>query len=82
VTVASRTCPHCAEGNLITAELCARCGGLMDPPPPAPEPVYVAPPPPAPEPEPGRGLPLWAWVLGGLTLVLFMALVVSFFASR
>ncbi len=82
VTVASRPCPHCAEGNLITAEVCARCGGLMDPPP-EPEPVVVvAPPPPAPEPEPERGLPWWAWIVGGLTLLLFMALVVYFFASR
>lgn len=81
--VASTACPHCAEGNAITAVVCVRCGGLMNPPPPEPEPVVVAPPPPpAPEPEPERSLPLWVWLAGGVTLLLLMALVVYFFATR
>ncbi len=73
VTVGSLPCPHCAEGNLITAEICVRCGGLMDPP--EPEPVVVAAPPPAPEPEPAPRTPLWVWVLGGATLLVLIALV-------
>ena len=79
--VASAACPHCAEGNPITAVVCARCGGLMNPPPPEPEPVFVA-PLPAPEPEPELALPLWVWLAGGMTLLLAMALVVYFFANR
>ena len=80
--VASLACPHCSEGNPITAVTCARCGGLMNPPPPEPEPVVVAPPPPPPAPEPERTLPWWAWVAGALTLLMLMALVVYFFATR
>lgn len=80
--VASVACPHCAEGNAIAAVVCVRCGGLMNPPPPEPEPVVVAPPPPPPAPEPETTLPLWVWLAGGATLLLLMALVVYFFASR
>ena len=82
--VASVACPHCAEGNAITALVCVRCGGLMNPPPPAPEPVVVAPPAPAPEPEPEpeHTLPLWVWIVSGATLLMLMALVVYFFATR
>ncbi|MDF1603314.1 hypothetical protein [Nocardioides sp. YIM 152315] len=80
VTVGSLACPHCAESNLLSAELCVRCGGLMHPP--APEPVVVTPPPPPPpEPEPTR-TPLWVWILGGTTLLLLVALVVYFVATR
>jgi hypothetical protein len=77
VAVGSIACPHCAEGNPVTAELCLRCGGLMNPP--TPEPVVVAPPPPPapPDPEPER-TPLWVWILGGTTLLLLVALVVYF----
>jgi hypothetical protein len=75
VTVGSVACPHCAEGNLLTAQTCVRCGGLMDPP--APEVVVAAPPPaPAPPPEPERRTPVWVWVVAGTTLVLLVALVV------
>ena len=81
VLVASVPCPHCAEGNLLTAELCARCGGLMDPPAPAPV-VAAPPPPPAPAPEPKKSIPWWVWALGGSTLLLLIALVVYFVTSR
>lgn len=76
VTVGSLACPHCTESNLLDAEVCTRCGGLMHPP--APEPVVVAPPPPPPPaPEPAR-TPWWVWALGGVTLLLLVALVVFF----
>jgi hypothetical protein len=65
-TIASLPCPHCAELNALSAQICVRCGLALHPepapPPPAPAPVYVA-PPPAPEPEPERGWPWWAWLL-------------------
>jgi hypothetical protein len=82
VTVASVPCPHCAEGNPITAERCLRCDGLMNPPPPVPD-VFVPPPPPAPEPEPEPpGTPLWVWIVVGTTLGLLVALVVYAIVNR
>lgn len=78
VMVGSVPCPHCAEGNLLTAALCARCGGDMNPPP---APVVIAPappPPPAPEPEPTKSVPWWVWAVGGVTLLLLIALIVYF----
>lgn len=80
-TVASVPCPHCAEGNLVTAEVCIRCGGLMDPPP-VEQVVVAAPPPPPPAPEPVATTPLWVWLLGGATLLLLVALVVYFVVTR
>ena len=59
-TLASAPCPHCAELNLVSAEVCIRCGQPMHPvveAPPPPAPVYIAPPPPVVEPEPKRGVP-------------------------
>ena len=77
VLVGSVPCPHCAEGNVLTAELCARCGGDMNPP--APAPVVAAPePPPAPAPEPTKPVPWWLWAVGGTTLLLLIALIVYF----
>ena len=78
VMVASVPCPHCAEGNLLTAVLCARCGGDMNPPVPAPVVAAPPPPPPAPAPEPKQPVPWWVWALGGTTLLLLIALVVYF----
>ncbi|WP_156391219.1 MULTISPECIES: hypothetical protein [unclassified Nocardioides] len=75
--VGSVPCPHCAEGNLLTAELCSRCGGLMNPPAPAPV-VAAPPPPPAPAPEPTTPVPWWIWAVGGTTLLLLIALIVYF----
>lgn len=77
VMVGSTPCPHCAEGNLLTAEICARCGGQMNPPAPAPV-VAAAPPPPAAVVEPKKPIPWWVWVIGGTTLLLLIALVVYF----
>jgi hypothetical protein len=78
-TVASIACPHCAEPNQLSAQVCVRCGRLMqivDEPPP-PEPVYVPPPPlPEPEPEPQRAIPWWVWLLLGLGVALLVTLTV------
>lgn len=81
-TVGSATCPHCAEGNLITAEICIRCGGLMNPPAPVPVVAAPPPPPPPPAPEPKAKTPLWVWIVGGITLLLLVALVVYFVVTN
>lgn len=81
VMVGSAPCPHCAEGNLLTAAVCARCGGLMNPPAPAPV-VVAPPPPPPPAPAPKARTPLWVWLVAGSTLLLLVAMVVYFFATR
>lgn len=78
-TVASQPCPHCAEPNALSAQVCVRCGRSMhlEAPPPPPEPVYV-PPPPAPvyvEPEKER-VAWWVWPLLGLILVLTITLLI------
>ncbi len=65
-TIASLSCPHCAEHNTVTAVTCVRCGLPLHPvapPPPAPEPVPEPLPEPEPEPEPV------AWWLVAVTLV-------------
>lgn len=84
-TIASLACPHCAEPNALSAQVCVRCGGLMHPvveaPPPPPEPVYVAPPPPPPEPEPERGWPWWAWALLGLGVVIAVTVIILYVAG-
>ncbi len=75
----SATCPTCAELNLITAEICVRCGGLMRLPlaapvaAPAPPPPPLAAPEPEPEPEDDR---FWIWVsiAGGIALAVLIAL--------
>ena len=74
VMVGSVPCPHCAEGNLLTAQTCVRCGGLMNPP--EPETVLIAPPPPPPPPapEPPPRTPLWVWLVAGTTVLLLLAL--------
>ena len=63
-TIASATCPHCAEPNSVTADVCVRCGLTMHPvapPPPPPLPaIQPAPQPPVEEPEPEPD-PAWAW---------------------
>lgn len=77
VTVASLPCPHCAEPNALSAEVCVRCGRPMrveELPAPAPAPVYV--PPPPPEPEPDKRVPWWAWALVGLGVAIIIVLIV------
>lgn len=78
VTVGSIPCPHCSEGNLVGAQVCVRCGGLMDPPAPAPA---IAAPPPLPEPEPPSRTPLWVWIVGASTLVM-LAVLISYLVAR
>ena len=77
-TVASVACPHCAEPNTLSAQVCVRCGLPMqvveEPPPPVP--VYVPPPPVEPEPEPERTVPWWVWLLLGLGVALLITLAV------
>jgi hypothetical protein len=83
-TVASQPCPHCAEPNALTAQICVRCGLSMHPieappPPPLPEPVYAAPTPEV-HVEPARGIPWWVWALlatGSAALVTVIVLVLT-----
>jgi hypothetical protein len=78
-TVASLSCPHCAELNSVSATVCVRCGGLLHPvkePPPPPEPVYVPPPPPPVYVEPERGIPWWVWLITGLVVAAVITLIV------
>jgi hypothetical protein len=78
VTVGSIQCPHCSEANPLSAHVCIRCGGLMNPPAPAPEPEPVAlplPPPPPPPPAPTPRTPWWVWAIGISTLLILIALI-------
>jgi hypothetical protein len=82
-TLASTPCPHCAELNLVSAEVCIRCGQPMHPvveAPPPPQAVYVPPPPPLIEPEPERGVPWWVWAIAG-TVVVAAVLAVLFLTN-
>lgn len=81
-TVASITCPHCAEPNAVAAVVCIRCGRSLQPeapppppPPPPPQPVYVPPPPVQAPPE--RDLH-WLWFIAAFVVVLTGILVVLF----
>jgi ribosomal protein L37AE/L43A len=82
-TLASMACPHCAELNLVTAEVCIRCGRPMHPVvdlPPPPAPVYIPPPPPVVAPPPPRDVPWWVWaaaIVGGLAVLVFAILLVT-----
>jgi hypothetical protein len=77
VTVASVPCPHCAEPNLLSAQVCVRCGLPMrvvaQAAPLAP--VYV-PPPPEPVAEPETGVPWWVWAAIAIILAATIALIV------
>jgi hypothetical protein len=79
-TIASLTCPHCAEPNAVSAVTCVRCGlslhVVAEPPPPPPPPVYVPPPPTPVYVEPERGVAWWVWALIGAAFVLTVVLVV------
>jgi hypothetical protein len=79
---ASLICPHCAEPNSPTAEICVRCTLSLHPvdipePEPLPEPLIVfeprPEPPPAPEPAPGFD---WWWVVAVIMAVVAIALIV------
>jgi hypothetical protein len=78
-TIASRDCPHCAEPNTVTAQICVRCGLSMFPvaevPVPVPVPVYVPPPPPPYEP-PKSHVAWWVWVLLYLAVAATVVVVV------
>jgi len=78
-TIASLTCPHCAEPNAVSAVNCVRCGQLLRPVAvaPPPEPVYVAPPAPDPVVDvvPDRRIPWWVWALVCVVLAGLVALV-------
>lgn len=78
-TVASLTCPHCAEQNQISASVCLRCGRSLHP-----EPVYVAPAPvpvPVPEPvvvepEPERRSWGWLWIVALIVAIILVGVIV------
>ena len=79
---ASLICPHCAEPNSPTAEICVRCALSLHPvdipepePEPEPEPIIVFRPDPEPEPEPGPGFDWW-WVVAGVMALIAVALIV------
>ncbi len=77
-TVASQPCPHCAEPNALSAQLCVRCGRSMhiEAPPPIPRPVYVAPPPPPVYEEPKKRIAWWVWALLATGIVAAVVLIV------
>lgn len=71
-TLASATCPHCRELNVVTAEVCVRCGRSMHPviEPPT-QPIYVPPPPPpVVEEAPPEHSYWWLWALLAFVLIL------------
>jgi len=81
VTVASLPCPHCAEPNALSAQVCVRCHRPMqlvepDPLPPPPEPVYAPPPLPAVYVEPERRTPWWVWALLAFGVAALITLIV------
>ncbi|HEY5879378.1 MAG TPA: hypothetical protein VIU11_10720 [Nakamurella sp.] len=77
---ASLICPHCAEPNSPTAEICVRCALSLRPveiaePAPPPEPIIVFEPDPEPEPEPAPGFDWW-WVVAGVMALVAVALII------
>jgi len=66
--VGSRVCPTCGELNLLSAVLCVRCNGEMDP-----APVVAPPPPPLPAPLPPPAPVVkrrwWPWVVLAVVVV-------------
>lgn len=77
---ASLICPHCAEPNSPTAEICVRCALSLHPveipePEPEPEPIIVFEPDPEPEPEPAPGFDWW-WVVAGVMALIAVVLIV------
>ena len=83
-TVASLTCPHCAEPNAVTAENCVRCGlplRVVAAPPPPPPPVVYVPPPPVVEPVPEQHVAWWVWALIAFGLVVTVTLIVLIFTG-
>jgi len=79
---ASLICPHCAEPNSPTAEICVRCTLSLHPveiPEPEPPPLIAFEPPPLPEPEPEpEPAPRfdWWWVVAAIMAVLAVVLIV------
>jgi DNA-directed RNA polymerase subunit RPC12/RpoP len=72
-------CPSCSEPNLLTGELCVRCGAELYPRPPLPAPK-APPPPPAPKASPAPPVTLpprrrrwWPWVVAAFVPVLGLA---------
>ncbi len=77
--VGSRVCPTCGELNLLSAVLCVRCTGEMDP-----APVVAPPPPPLPAPAPPPAPVVkrrwWPWVV--LALVVIAGVVIAVVAAN
>lgn len=79
---ASLICPHCAEPNAPSAEICVRCALSLHPvdipepePQPEPEPIIVFEPDPEPEPVPPPGFDWW-WVVAGVMALVAIVLIV------
>ncbi|ACV77455.1 hypothetical protein [Nakamurella multipartita] len=79
---ASLICPHCAEPNAPSAEICVRCALSLHPvdipepePQPEPEPIIVFEPDPEPEPVPAPGFDWW-WVVAGVMALVAIVLIV------
>lgn len=77
---AALICPHCAEPNSPTAEICVRCALSLHPvdipePPPPPAPLIMFEPEPPPEPEPAPRFDWW-WVVAVIMAVVAIALIV------
>ena len=77
---AALLCPHCAEPNSPTAEICVRCALSLHPvdiPEPEPEPLIAFAPLPEPEPEPEPAPKFdWWWVVAVVMAVIAVALIV------
>lgn len=77
---ASLICPHCAEPNAPSAEICVRCALALHPveipePEPEPEPIIVFEPDPEPEPQPAPRFDWW-WVVAVVMAVIAVALII------
>ncbi len=77
---AALICPHCAEPNAPTAEICVRCALALHPvdipePVPVPEPIISFEPEPEPEPEPAPKFDWW-WVVAVAMAIIAVALII------
>ena len=79
---AALICPHCAEPNAPTAQICVRCALSLHPvdipePEPAPPPLIMFEPPPEPaaEPAPAPGFDWW-WIVAVVMAVIAITLII------
>ena len=79
---AALICPHCAEPNAPTAQICVRCALSLHPvdipePEPAPPPLIMFEPAPEPaaEPAPAPGFDWW-WIVAVVMAVIAITLII------